>query len=227
MQPQDILLKLEERFKSNIKQCLPIEREAYKRLDRKARVFAVLGQVISEDNSLLPHQKELVHIFDEVFADVILSLYFSACGLHKPAQIVLRRAIELGIAIIYLWDFPLAFWNWNTHDHDLNFREMVEYLIKDSYKTFLKSLNPSYKGDELFNEKEAKDIYRILSNTIHGKMTTHVSYLPNGFSHDASAWCEHLKLVERVLDLLISISHSRFFPYIDELNRKTPIIETP
>lgn len=203
-----------------------LEKKSYKRLDRKARTFVALGQVISEDNSLLPHQKEIVTVFNEVFADVILSIYFSACGLYKPAQMVLRRALELGMAIIYLWDLPQEFWSWNAHDVDLNFKEMLDFLMKDSYKTFLKSLAPSYGGGDLFNQKEARDIYRILSNTIHGKMTTHISYLPNRFSHDASAWRDHLKLVERVLDLLIPISYGRFFSYIDELNRKMPNIAT-
>lgn len=170
-----------------------------------------MGQLIAEDHYLEPHQKELVPVFDEVFADLILSLYFTACGLDKPAQNVLRRAFELGIAIIYLWDLPQAFWSWNTHDADLNFREVIEFLTEDSYKTFLKSLDPSYTGCDLFGPKEANDIYRTLSNTIHGKMATHIPHLPNRFSHSASAWHNHIKLAERVLDVLISISCKRFF----------------
>ena len=58
-------------------------------------------------------------MFDEVFADVVSSIYLSACGLDKPAQMILRRALEVGAATVYVWDLPHVFSGWKEHDEDL------------------------------------------------------------------------------------------------------------
>lgn len=219
---QHVLLKLEEKFKENLTASITLEKEAYTKAEIDARAFAVLGQIIAEDNKLSACQKEIVPIFDEVFADVVLSLYFAGCGLERPAQSVLRRSFELGIAIIYLWDLPHDFYGWKKHDSDLNFNEMIEHLTKDSYRTYLASLNPSYIGDELFDEKDARKLYRNLSNTVHGKITTHTAYLPNRFSHNPSAWYNHIELVERIMIILMNLSSKRFFAYFPELKKRIP-----
>lgn len=222
----DVLVKLEEKFKQNLLICLQLERELYARADIKARAFAVLGQIISEDPTLSRSQKEIVQIFDEVFSDVVLSLHFSACALNRPAESVLRRALELGIAIVYLWDLPHAFWGWKAHDIDLNFNEMVEHLKGESYRTYLASLDSTYINEPLFDEKDARQLYRILSNTIHGKIISHTAYLPNRFAHDPAAWRQHLNLVEKTLTVLIKLSSKRFFAYYPELTKRMPALLT-
>lgn len=223
---QDVLVKLGEKFKQNLLDCLPLEKEIYARADIKARAFAALGQIISEDSGLSHSQQEIVLIFDEVFADVVISLHFSACALSRPAESVLRRALELGMAIVYLWDLPHAFWGWKAHDVDLNFNEMVEHLTGESYRTYLASLDATYAHEPLFDEKDAKKLYRMLSNTIHGKITSHAAYLPNRFAHDPAAWRQHLDLVERVLTVLIKLSSKRFFAYYPELTKRMPALLT-
>lgn len=218
-----VLVQLEEKFKQNLLLGINEEKETYSKLDVQARAIAALGQLISEIDTLTPSQREIVCIFDEVFADITISIYLAACSLDNPAQSILRRALELGIAIVYLWDLPHAFWGWKSHDADLNFNEMVEYLAKDSYKTFLISLNPSScVKDDLFDYKEARKIYRMLSNTVHGKITTHITNLTDRFTHQTEGWKLHLTKVDTVLKILLGLMNKRFFEFSPELKKKLP-----
>lgn len=217
-----VLEKLDNKFKQNLLHCLPLLDDVYDKVEIKARALEALGQIITEDRNLTPTQNETVQVFDEVFADIVTSLYFSACGLSTAAHSALRRALELGVAIVYLWDLPHEFWGWKSHDGDLNFQEMLDHLTSAKYKTYLISLDKSYTGTELFDEKDTKKLYRFLSNTIHGKLTTHVAYLPNRFNHDPTAWKAHLKLVERVVAVLLTLHIKRFFQYVPELKKMLP-----
>lgn len=221
---QKLLLSLNEKFSENLSLCLPLAQEAYARVEVKARSFAVLGQIIREDINLTPNQREILPIFEEVFADVVLSIYFAGCALNRPAESILRRALELGIAIVYLWDLPDEFWGWKAHDKDLNFNEMLEHLTRDCYRTYIKSLDTTYSGEDMFDEKETKRLYRTLSNTIHGKINTHIAQVPNRFKHDAAAWETNLDLIERVLIVLMDLSSKRFFKYFPKLQGKVPAL---
>lgn len=219
-----VLLELHTKFSENLTTSLEQGQVAYKEIDLKARAIAAIGQIAIEDRGLQPNQAEIASIFNEVFSDMILSIYFSACALDKPAQSVLRRALELGIAIVYLWDLPHAFWGWKAHDSDLNFNDMVEHLSKDSYKSFLSSLNPEYKNDDLFDYAGVKRIYRILSNTIHGKIPTHESNLPDRFSYNYDDWQKNIGLIISVQETLLHLFKKRFIDYFNEMARRIPAI---
>ena len=81
-----------------------------------------------------------------------------------------------------MWDLPCKFWGWKNHDKDLNFNEMLEYLTDNSFKTYIENMNCNYKGEEIFNQSAAQNVYRRLSNTTHGKISTFESNLPLRFS---------------------------------------------
>ena len=133
---------------NNLKQSLMDNNSMLNEVEIKARSSAALGQILSEQKNLLLHQKKITTIFDEVFSDLIISIYLAGSALDKPAQIVLRRVLELGISIVYLWDLPHVFWGWETHDFDLSFNDMLEHLTKPNYVTFIQSLNADFSGEE-------------------------------------------------------------------------------
>ncbi|MGA2467653.1 MAG: hypothetical protein ABSH06_25315 [Thermodesulfobacteriota bacterium] len=219
-----IMEKLNSKFRSNLMQCLKEEVEHLAGVERKARLLAVLGQVLTESSPPNLHQKELVTIFDEVFSDVTISIYLAACGLDKPAQIILRRVLELGIAVIYLWDLPHMFWGWKCHGLDLNFKEMIDHLSKEHYKTFLKSISNGYKGEDLCDFKCAKELYGLLSDTAHGKISTFESNLPDRFAHNQADWLNHLRSLEQVEDILLDLWQKRFPMALLEAKSKLPVI---
>src|SRR5690348_3709601 len=98
------LEELSQRFKENFRAFMKTDHKICDELDLRSRGISVIGQEIAKDKHLQPHQSKIFPIFDEVFSDSILSIFFTAYALHKPAQASLRRALELGIAIVYLWD---------------------------------------------------------------------------------------------------------------------------
>lgn len=216
-----VLLQLNEKFSESLKKCLVADTDAFNAVEIKTRSLAVLGQILSEEVEVLaPHQKEMLPIFDEVFSDIIVSIYLSGCSLDKPAQSVLRRALEIGVAAVFLWDQPCAFWDWKKHDSDLNFNDMLEYLSKSRYKTFLKSLHADYQNEDLTDFKMARNLYRCLSNTTHGKITTFETLLPERFSFNEEDWKYHISLVSQVVDVVVGLWEKRFYNAIPTLHEK-------
>lgn len=213
-----ILMQLDSKFTNNLEECLEAEQGEFFRIELKARALSILGQIVSEvTGSLMPHQREMLPIFDEVFSDIIVSVYLSGCSLDNPAQVVLRRSLELGIATVYLWDQPYQFWGWKNHDCDLNYNDMLEFLSKDIYKTFLKTLNENYQDDEIIDLRSARKLYRLLSNTTHGKITTFETPLPTRFSFSQDDWKGHLSLVDEVIKVLLDLWKKRFYYALPEL----------
>lgn len=225
VETQDIFSELNVKFTHNLKISLEGEKEKSNRIELKVRKFPILGQIIRENGQLSSTQAELLAIFDEVFSDIITSVYLASCSLDKPAQIILRRALELGISIVYLWDLPCAFWGWKNHDKDLNFNEMVEYLTDDSFRTYIENINCNYKGQDIFNVSDARKLYRVLSNTTHGKISTFESNLPLRFSHNIDDWHSHLESVEKVEDIIMGLWEKRFFECLPELKKRTPSLQ--
>lgn len=219
---QSILEELNLKFTQNISLSVEQEINNLTRVELKARKIAILGQIINEFTDLTITQKEIIPIFDEIFSDTITSIYLASCSLDKPAQIVLRRVLELGIALIYLWDLPSMFWEWKCHDGDLNYNDMIAYLTSNGYKTYIENLNLSFKGEAVFNSSSARKLYRCLSNTTHGKISTFESNLPSRFLHNIDDWKSHIELVENVVDLLFELWNKRFYNFIPEMERRTP-----
>jgi hypothetical protein len=219
-----IFLKLQNNFQSNLNLSLLENTETLSKAEIKARAFAIIGQILLKYPNLSPSHKEITVIFNEIFTDLVISIYFAACSLDKPAQTLLRRVLELGIAVIYLWDTPYEFWGWKSRDKDLKFQEMIECLDSDSYKLFVSSENPNFDSiNSLCDIKKANNIYRKLSNTIHGKISTFESLVPERFIYNKFDWEEHLNLVEEVENILLELLNNRFNIFL-ELEKKLPAV---
>lgn len=222
----EILKDLDNKFQENLDMFLSQVNTDCKEIDIKARAIAALGQISSDAQGLQASQIEITWIYNEVFSDIILSLYFTACALDKPAQSVLRRALELGVAIVYLWDLPHVFWGWKNHDNDLNFNEMLDHLSKDGYRSYLASLDIKCCDNRFFDFCETRRLYRILSNTIHGKISTHETKLPDKFSSNPEDWKCNLLLISSVENILLQLYNIRFPQYYTAMTEKMPPIKT-
>lgn len=219
-----VFLDLENIFQRNLKLSLLENVENLSQAELKARAFAIIGQILREAPDLSPTHKEITAIFNELFTDLVISIYLAGCSLDKPAQALLRRVLELGVAVIYLWDTPYQYWGWKCHDKDLNFNEMIECLDSESYKLFVSSENPNFSATSLFNITESRKIYRKLSNIIHGKISTFESLVPERFSYNKSDWEEHINLVLQVQNILLELLKHRFNNIFLDLEKKLPAI---
>ena len=219
--PNKILLELESKFRSNLEHSLCQNEECLDRLFIKARALSEIGFILKEKDGLRKDQIETIKIFDEIFADIITSIYFAGSALDKPAQMVLRRALEMGVAIVFLWDLPHILYAWKNHDNDLNFNDMLKHLTDNGYLSYISDHNCLNETSKIVNVEELQKIYRKLSNTIHGKISTFETNLNDRFEHNDSDWSDHLSLVEKVLDEIISVLLKRF-DVKSNLNEKIP-----
>ena len=217
----DVLRRLGDQFSSNRTAALSSELPELKRVEMKCRCLASVGQIMRTTCARSPSQQQIAAIIDEVFADSVCSIFLAAEGLDKPAQLVLRRVLELGLATFYLWEQPHIFWGWKEYDKDLTFTEITEFLSSESYLRFVASENDSTEPVPLFNVSLARIEYRALSNVVHGKISTFESSLADRFRHSHSDWTSHLSRVETIQDLLMSFACNRF----SEVKKQLPIAQ--
>jgi hypothetical protein len=205
--PAAIFRELHLKFGDNSARCIRTGSPALQIAEVKARATYQLGQELLKDPSLAPFRKLLVDVLGEVFSDMIVSLYLAGCALDNPAKILGRRVLELGIAVVYLWDQPSRFYAWYKHDKDLSFQEMSDYIGSKSFDSFIcDELN----GKPTFDVATANDLYGELSDIIHGKMTTFESSVEDRFSHSSKDWELYLQMILGVQDFLLRLWQARF-----------------
>lgn len=224
MEKNTFFLKLNELLTGILEESLKNPLSSFERIEVRNRAISAIGQIFSEQQNLSSHQNELIKMFDEIFSDLVLSSYFSFCALDKTAQITLRRVLELGVAIVFLWDLPHKFWGWKTFSLDLNFTEMVEHIKSKSYIDYVTHENTSFKSEALFNDKKAKEIYGQLSNVIHGKIDTFESNLPNRYQFSEVDLESNLSLTESVQSILMELWENRFPEIFVILRAKLPAL---
>jgi len=220
--PGEVFRRLHTKFGVNFDLALKAHSPALKAVELRARAISSVKQILASIQTISATQREILTVFDEVFADVICSLYLAGCALDKPAQMVLRRALELGIGVVYLWDMPHVFWGWKCHDYDLNFNDMVEHLASVSFKSYVDSCDPHSPPGDVLETAATNKVYRILSNIVHGKITSFESQLQDRFNHTTTDWDAHLELVKTVEDLLLNLWRRRFKPVEDHLLQIQP-----
>lgn len=220
----EVIRNLRDKFNGNLIQFESEHTATFHEIDILARAFAALGEELLQE-PIEVTQREVAAVFAEVFADIVLSAYYTGCGLYIPAKMELRRALELGIGIVYLWDLPHSFWGWKCHDNDLNFNDMLEHINRASYRTYIQQINKEYTGDDLFENGSAKNLYRDLSNNVHGKITTHVSNLANGFSYDKQQVESNLLIIKKVEVLLLSLYKKRYTKAFKAMVVKVPAVK--
>jgi hypothetical protein len=209
-EPTAVFHRLNEKFTGNLNAQLKPFPAELEQVELRVRGVSVIGRILYRKHALTATQKEACAIFDEVFADLITSVYLAACALDKPAQMVLRRAFELGVASIYLWEQPHIFWGWKHCDNDLSFNDMLEHLDSDCVRGFIVALNPAFIEEHLFDFSEARRLYRSLSNTVHGKIAMFESQIQDRFSANASDWKAHLDQIAQVQTLLYKLWFNTF-----------------
>lgn len=217
-----IFRELGTKLSRNCTSALSTDQSELHKTEIKARAFIEVSRILSESEDITLTQKECICIFDEMFADTICSLYFAACALDKPAQMLLRRVLELGVAIVYLWDLPHRYWGWKTHDEDLAFREMLTHLASESYSTFALKMNPTFTDTKMIDVESAKEIYAELSDVTHGKVKTFESVSPDRYNFTSADWQKHLLLTNSVQDILLKLWSNRFIEIVQQLPSAMP-----
>lgn len=208
----EILEHLHLKFGENLKLCLSEDIAILEEVEIKAKGTYILGELIHKDGTITETQKEISNIYPEIFTDLTISIYLASCAIDNSPKILLRRVLELGIAVVYLWDIPYKYWNWKNNDdynNDLNFKEMLDYLNNTGYIDYINQENDSSVSN-LVNKNSITKVYRELSNVIHGKYDNFESNNPDRFKHKKEDLLHILDYVLVIENILLSIWKKRF-----------------
>ena len=207
--PIEILNELKDKFDLNFNSWSKIDGNELHKTFVLARAIFEIGQILKEKASSKHHEK-CCQICDEVFADIISATYLATCAIDKPASIILRRVLELGVASIYLWDMPHISYAWELKDHNLSFSEMITHLNSDGYKLFVSEETGKKVDGEIIDSKKLKASYGELSDIAHGKMNSFESNLPNRFTFCEKDWLNFTNKTNEILQSLVNAFLKRF-----------------
>jgi len=201
--PTEIMTLLSEKFNSNFREWQGIKDNKLDKVIFSIFTLNTIAEILNKKKKSV-HHDVCIKIFNEIIADTSSSLYLSACAIDKPAKIVLRRVLELGVASIYLWDMPHIVYSWKNHDEDLSFSDMLKHITNQGYIDYFTE-NEKIDGKVcVIDTKKAQRIYGELSDVVHGKITSFETDLPNKFTFEREDWERFIELVEVVLGMVIN-----------------------
>jgi hypothetical protein len=201
--------ELKEKFNKNFDSWAGLEKDGLESTFIYLQVISLIGQTLNE-RSKSKHHAECCQIFDELFSDSVSALYLATCAINKPALVILRRVLELGVAAVYLWDMPHMTYAWKKHDQDLSFSEMLKHVNSEGYKSYVSDEVGSKIESDLFPASRCQKIYGALSDVVHGKRGSFESPLPDKYTFREKDWYGFISLAESVLKILIDGYSIRF-----------------
>jgi len=206
--PKEIMDELHQKFVDNFAEWKKIDDSRLERIFIGLQCVAATGEILKKKNKS-KHHLICCKIYDEIFSDGVSAIYLASNAMNKPANIVLRRILELGVATLYLWDMPHITYSWSRHDHDLSFSEMLKHINSIGYIAYLNGENSKQIDGKLLPEKRLQSIYGDLSDVVHGKITTFESSMPDRFKFVESEWQEFVALIDEVVCLIVKASIAR------------------
>lgn len=208
---KELLRSLHAKFGQNTE---TVEDEALVLLDKidlNSRIISEIRTALSRDYCDNEGQTKLCdELLEEVFSDFSLAMYLSTIGLIVQARMSVRRAFELGVATVYMWDLPHEYWGWRCGDQDLSFSAMVAHLNSAGYTEYLKHYRSAESIQPICDQARFQRIYRDLSNTVHGKSSGLPPLSPERFLSDRNGATEHLTLEANAQEAIIALLFGRF-----------------
>lgn len=208
-EPSQVMAELNKKFNGNFEKWSSLKEHNLENTFLILQCIALIGEILNE-RKYSKHHEICCKIYDEIFSDGIASLYLASNAMDKPANIVLRRVLELGIAALYLWDMPHMAFSWDQHDQDLSFTEMLNHINSKGYISYVNKENNVDIESELISSSRAQRIYGTLSDIVHGKITTFESSISDRFKFVRGDWEHFAKLIEEVVLMLLKAYLIRF-----------------
>ena len=221
--PKDIMIELHKKFDDNFNEWKNVENVKLDRTFIFLNGTAAVGELL-RNKSTSKHHDICCKIYDEIFSDGASALYLASISMDKPANIVLRRILELGVAALYLWDMPHMAHSWNSYDQDLSFTEMLNHINSKGYLEYVGFENSITIKNELLPGKQLQKIYGNLSDIVHGKITTFESSMPERFKFVEQEWVEFTTSIEEILEVLLKAFITRY-DFQDQILNQVPKIK--
>src|SRR4051794_5105457 len=104
---KDLIQDFHLTFGHNIGILSPDALKTIENIDVKLRAIDECHSVILDKYAGSEvHKKQCSQLIPEIFSDFTISMYLFSAGLIVPGRLGLRRGLELGVAVIYMWDLP-------------------------------------------------------------------------------------------------------------------------
>jgi len=203
------MVELNEKFNGNFDQWNSLEDQNIEKVFIGLHCIALIGEILNEQKSS-KHHEICCKIYDEIFSDGVSALYLASNAMDKPANIVLRRVLELGLAAVYLWDMPHMAFSWDQHDQNLSFTDMLNHINSKGFISYINKENNTEIEGELISSTNAQRIYGSLSDIVHGKIATFESSMPDRFVFIEDEWNQFVDLIEEVVVILLKAYLIRF-----------------
>lgn len=208
---QDLLGALHDKFGHNLKEAVDVSTAPLlEEIDLNSRIISAFQVALIKEYKEDAHKTGCAEILDEVFSDFAIAMYLNSIGLIVPARMSTRRALELGVSVVYMWDMPQEYWGWKKCDQDLSFSTMVSHLNSSGYCEYIKQSSKGARGSCFCDQTNFQRLYRILSNTVHGKFADLPALAPERFSTITNGLLEHLQLIVETQNAVISLLFGRF-----------------
>jgi len=208
---QDLLGALHGKFGDNLEEAVNASTAPLlDTIDLNSRIISAFKAELIEKYKEDAHKTGCAEILDEVFSDFAIAMYLNSIGLIVPARMSTRRAFELGLSVIYMWDMPQEYWGWKKCDQDLSFSAMVTHLNSSGYHEYMKQLKGESENSCFCDQVSFQKLYRILSNTVHGKIADLPALAPERFSTITNGLLEHLQLIIDTQNSVICLLFGRF-----------------
>ncbi|ALQ51372.1 hypothetical protein [Nitrosomonas ureae] len=208
---KDFLCTLHAKFSDNVHSIQAETLPLLDTIDLNSRIIYEIRTILSKDYCDNESQKRICkEILEEVFGDFSLAMYLCAIGLIVPARMSVRRAFELGLATVYMWDLPHEYWGWRNRDQDLSFSAMVTHLNSLGYLDYIGQLQGIESVPSICNQAKFQSLYRELSNTVHGKISGLPPLSPERFTPDKNEIEKHLKQTIEAQKFIIGLLFGRF-----------------
>ncbi len=210
---KDLIASLHANFGASLDSLPTVATAELEAIEVNCRcIDGIRHQLVDHYSNGQDHKRRCAQLLDEIFSDFALALYLFSVSLVVPARMLVRRALELGVASIYMWDLPHEYWGWIEQDSDLTFSKMVDHLNSKGYLAYVAhERRKSFDDDH--NEicpSALQRFYRTLSQTVHGKAEGLPALSPARYSPLSNKLSEHLKLTVTVQNALITMWCSRF-----------------
>ena len=196
-------------------------------IDLKSRIISEFKTALVKKHGSDNHKTGCAEILDEVFSDFALAMYLSSVGLIVPARMSARRAFELGLSTVYMWDLPHEYWGWRQRDQDLSFSSMVTHLNSCGYLEYMSQSKGGASHGSFCDQTSFQTLYRTLSNTVHGKIADLPALAPERFSTNKNGLAHHLELIASTQDAIIRLLFGRFSELESTIQALFPQIHRP
>jgi len=207
--PRQVLVELNDKFNGNFSEWNSSHDRGLDTAFVGLQCIAAVGEALHDRRTSKQHDI-CCKIYDEIFSDGVSAIYLATNAIDKPAGIVLRRVLELGVAAIYLWDMPHMAFSWNQHDQDLSFAEMLKHINSKGYIAYVSKENDITIDCDIIPSLKAKELYGSLSDIVHGKIKTFETSMPERFSFVEADWENFLTNIEAVVGILVNAFILRF-----------------